>query len=587
MYSPDRSRTDETAAVNCSNFERGPSARNAKAAAHACSRETFRKELLRDVLVMFLAVSAALIVWSSTSHGQEAGGRQIHPDILKDPARIQRTIRSFSLTKADEISKYTDRDRQMMENYFAAYLPAVLTKKSELTSINAAVAHTNDLLSRMWRPNPLPAGGSEVKRWIYASLSPIAKGDFHAPGRINAILCLSRLPRNPTAAQGYVRPEPVILRDLLPIYEDDTNPEGVRAAALVGIERFVRLTPTSAIDAKTQGKVLDAMEALLNEAPPAGRDAMAHAFMQRYAVDVVTQLSVDKELSQKLLVLSSKEDRPDLIALYLMGAAGTMPGKIELGDVKVEDLLQQWGKRALGALDAEIARLKAYEPDTSPVSQPADPRSFVTVRSTGSTSRRPGMGEDSGEGMERRMAPDESSAEGPEGGEGSYGEMGGYGEMSGFGVPGSSSKVDQPPEIIASRKKLSYLCQQFLLAATGQPKPVDELEPLRNPGGLLAAVPADQSEKLDLFVTLVSGFANGVNEGTEASRRDYLLTLETQRDVLSAHVQGKSDDEDSGIRKWNDTFGSPAPAAAAAAPAADDAQPLTPDPAAAFPGPGN
>ena len=104
MYSPDPSRTDETAAVNCSAFERGPAARIANVAAHACSGDSLPKAVLRDVLVMFLAVSAALIVWSSTSHGQEAGGRQIHPDILKDPARIQRTIRSFSLTKADEIS---------------------------------------------------------------------------------------------------------------------------------------------------------------------------------------------------------------------------------------------------------------------------------------------------------------------------------------------------------------------------------------------------------------------------------------------------------------------------------------------------
>ena len=579
MYSPDPSRTDETAAVNCSAFERGPAARIANVAAHACSGDSLPKAVLRDVLVMFLAVSAALIVWSSTSHGQEAGGRQIHPDILKDPARIQRTIRSFSLTKADEISKYTDRDRQMMENYFAAYVPAVLTKKSELTSINATVAHLNDLLTRMWRPNPLPAGGNEVKRWIYGALSPIAKGDFQTPGRINAILCLSRLPRNPATDGGYVRPEPVILRDLLRIYEDDKNPEGVRAAALAGMERFVRLTPKSGIDAKIQGKILDAVEALLNAAPPAGRDPMAHAFMQRYAVDIVTQLSVDKAISQKLLVLSSKDDRPDLIALYLMGAAGTMPGKIELGNVKVDDLLQQWGTRAMGSLDAEIARLEAYEPDMSPVSQPADPRSFVTVRSSAPSGRR-GMGEEMSEGMSEgmgeRMAPDESSMED---GEGGFGEMGSYGEMGGFGVPGASARVEQPPEIIASRKKLSYLCQQLLLAATGQAKPVDELDPLENPGGLMAAVPADQSEKLNLFVTLVSDFANGVNEGTEASRRDYLLTLQTQRELLSAHVEGKSNDEDAGIRKWDDAFGSPTAAA--------DAPPVTPDPNAAFTDPSN
>ncbi len=94
------------------------------------------------------------------------------------------------------------------------------------------------------------------------------------------------------------------------------------------------------------------MTSLLESPAPAGRPTDAHAYLQRYAVDILDVLRAkeDKSLGTKLISISTEPTNPDLIALYSASRLATMGPELQ-GQVQApKKVLDSWSKRVLGGV---------------------------------------------------------------------------------------------------------------------------------------------------------------------------------------------------------------------------------------------
>lgn len=120
---------------------------------------------------------------------------------------------------------------------------------------------------------------------------PAGERSFHPATRINAMLMIGELGANPPASFSDV---PLPLPDALPILlKHLQNPEqidGVRVAALVGINRHADLGGINTPQARQA--IVNAMVALVNSPKPDDRSADGHAWMRSQAADVLGKLGI-------------------------------------------------------------------------------------------------------------------------------------------------------------------------------------------------------------------------------------------------------------------------------------------------------
>ena len=531
-----------------------------------------RKQLGIRALALFVALAAAGVI-AATASGQAAkyDVLDVEPLIDDNLATVQREARAYATTR--DLSGFSQNKVAVVQRYFQQYVPAKITQPDATHQINDVMGHVRAVMDSAVRSQTPGAGN--VMRWLYAGLKPVAMGNYQPAARINAIQFIARLARPPAQRGGVPRPYPFVLTDLKTIYDDANNPDGVRAAALQGIERYVRYSRSD--DATLVGvkdELTQSMTQLLESDPPTGRDELAHAFLQRYAVSILTQMSTDASLGKQFVSISTNEDKPNLIALHSAAAIARLPGKMAEGDVETQEVLKQWSKRVLAAYEAELARLAKLEKSTGTPSirQPAAPETFLkeTKDPNEKTPLAPGMrGEsmmntDDMYGMEMEMGMDMEM------------EMEGMGQMMDMGMMGMGMRTmaakPQPAEIVASRKKLNYVLQQVLLGVTGQGKVLEDVEAIQATGGLMASTPADALGATKQWLTSLFDLTNQLNDTTLDTRKKYVTALKEQVVTLEALAEGKSVTKRASTNAPVFRFGNPLdPAAGDEAPAGDDA----------------
>jgi len=268
------------------------------------------------------------------------------------------------------------------------------------------------------------------------------------------------------------------------------------------------------------------MNDLLKQDPPADRSAKAHAYLQRFAVDILSSLrgKSDPALGQQLISISTEAKKPDLIALHSAARIGEMATDIR-GKVNAPDqVLGQWTVRAMRAFQYEAIRLKALDRPRQVTPQPRQPR--TVVRPATEPQPVPGrsmMGEESMdyemEGMEDEMMS--------EYGEGMMEEMDDSYDMM-MMSPAQRRSNPQPPEVFVSRRKLNYVLQQLHLGATGS---IEAGIPSQ-PGGLLAGVADDKKASVEGWVTSMGDVLTGLNDETLDDRKKYIEGLLAQVEIL-------------------------------------------------------
>lgn len=493
----------------------------------------------RLVWTLALFVTAGLLAILTTKVSAQGFDSFPMPKALENEdtvKRVEAVVKNYATTGQGNIN--------WVNGYYAFYVPAKMTAPDGTKYISELVKEMTSLLGRAQRSNR-PDVALQMMRYIFDGMKKVAEGNCHPAARINALLVLSRIDSRP--ADNSTRTPPTPLSNVTPIliaqYQNEANPDGVRAAALQGLHRHVMygFTRMSPADRTT---VMTAMADLLQAEPPEGRSPKAHAYLQRFAVDMLDVLRPkdDKSLGTKLISISTEPKRPDLIALYSAARVGSMGAELKGQVAAPDDVLKNWSMRALAAFESEIQRFEAFERPKPARSQPQKPETLLGKKTEATQRKATAGGYDEMMDMDDMMGGMEDMEEMMDmGGEGydmeDMMDMGGMG--MGMGMMGRTPEYKtQPVEVLASRRKLNHVLQQLHLGVTGA---ATKGLPTRNPGGLLASVADEKKPVVEGWITAMELVVTAINDPSREDEQKYLETLKEQtlalRDFLGLEAK--------------------------------------------------
>lgn len=479
------------------------------------NRPTQKLSLLKRIIPGLIIASC--LVSSAVAQGLTKIKYDPRLDEEQNLKRMKVSAKRLSSSRAATLPS---EDVRFASTFYEKYVPGKIT--NDTTSITELMNEVNANFSLASRSGS--TSYRSMMGWIYNGFKPVMVGNCEPSARINSIMLISKLdvrPANRTEGTGPV-PATVILTDLLPIYENEKENDGVRAAALLGLRRYCYYAPKT-VTGQNLARIQAAMNALLEQEPPAGRDPAAHAVLQQYAIDILSSVDSGPQFGTQLVSISTEVKRDNIIALHSVKQIGSMGDK--LGDVlDPETVLAQWAIRAMRVLEYEVHRLNSFTRLQADAKQPIAPEKRVNAKKTTNTG-----GRDGGIGMEDFGGGDRGGG-GEDPGMTNMEEFGGFGDspgrsMDGFDT-GPTARVKQPPEVEISRRKVNYMLQQLHFGATGSPT----MGVPSTPGGLMAAV--DDDEKIKEWVTSMEGVLTAVNEPSLGERRAFIAALEEQIEAL-------------------------------------------------------
>ncbi|EMI17331.1 putative secreted protein [Rhodopirellula maiorica SM1] len=501
------------------------------------------------LVALFLAILVAAMGYFSVQvQAQEAKYDTIPMiDAFKKEStvkRMERAAGSFASHRGD-INAFADF--RVAQVYFTRYIPAKMTQPDALQEVSESVQEMMSYLGRAQRGGA-PAG-TKVLEWVYIAMKPIAEGNYSPMARINATLVLGRLDMAQADLLNQKPPVPLpySLPILIKLYEDENNVEGIRAAALHGIRRYVTYGFERLKD-EERTKLTQLMTQLLDAPVPPNRSEKAHAFLQRYAVDILdyARTSASPDLAKKLVSISTDHKRPNMIATYSAARAGKMR-ELKGQVASPSDVLESWSARVWLALQDELKRLKSLERPRAASIQPSTPDSHlrITDKPTKPSSGRmgmgmgefddmegPGSGMMAGGGMEADMGMGMGSEMGMDSDFGMESDMGMGMDMMGgefgMGMPMAPVAIPQKPEVTASRKRLLHIIQQLHIGASGTPS----LGIPKTPAGLLASVEAKDKVIVEKWLADMQLVVEALNDQNKSDETLFMEGLVEQIEIL-------------------------------------------------------
>jgi hypothetical protein len=487
-----------------------------------------------------IACFAVAVMIASSVSGQEANNQydsiQINPRI--DTAAAAKTMkgetRAFASTGKG--------NGNAVKAYFEQYVPGKMTAPDGVEHLSEIVDDVTGYLERA-NKGSRPDVALGLTRLTFDSMNKVATGNYHPTARIAAAVMLGRLVSKSVDVGNKKPPIPLAaaLPVLVSLYEDESNVDGLRAAALQGIHRHAMYSfDTMPADVKT--KLTTLMNDLLDSNAPNHRDIQAHAFLQRYAVDILDYTSADQNaaLGMKLVSISTEPNSPEMIALHSASRLATMSKAIENKIDDPKKVLSSWTARTLTAFENEIARIEGMKKRQTNVRQPQDPSTHL--RKPEDLDRKTAMGRGGMGGMggmdDMMMGDDYGMMMGDD-----YGmdDMSGmddmYGEMGGF--RGQMPKIVQDPEITATRRKLNHVLQQVHLGVTGIPKA--EM-PSGKSGGLLGSADDATKKVIEKWVEAMADVIEEINDPYIEKTPEFLIALKEQIEPLQELLGSLTDD---------------------------------------------
>ena len=383
--------------------------------AHEPASESPRRILLVSFLIIAIVCVGAMTLSAQENGGNAAGPIRCHPPCtlpssISKPRTSMKAGSSVLSVLAKSYSSggtISANDMGSVGAFFNLYLPAKMTEPSATKSMTSLMRTVNDCLVRTQRGR-----SAQVRKVVGDALlnqmNKIAAGNYHPSARINAALILGKLESVPAdlSQRTLPKPYPGVFGPLVNLYRDENNPDGLRAAALLGIHRQVAYGQRQGAD-----QVKDMMTKLLDSDAPANRNDKVHAYLQRYAVDILQQLGSsvddDKALGKKLISISTTPEKQKLIALYSASKIGALGKNLKDEVAQPEDVLQGWARLAHDAFQSEVDRLNALERKKPTPNQPINPsdvlRPKVSEDASGDSrfgSGGPGLEDDGEGGME-------------------------------------------------------------------------------------------------------------------------------------------------------------------------------------------
>ncbi len=301
------------------------------------------------------------------------------------------------------------------------------------------------------------------------------KENYHPAVRYNAMMVLAdmnAIERGSRGADGraaaYPDPLPAAFDVLLAEYKSPDQIDAVRVAALVGIDRHLKLDLVRPADRRIAGAkkqlVFDEMLALLNAGPPAGRSAEGHTWMKRRAIDILAVLGtigVKAETNAALEKIVADANAP--ISLRCTASEALAHWTPTANKVDAGDVSQNLGLIAVKACKDELDRIAALERREKEMKDLRELIKKPNPVASGQFGASSGAG--GGGGMMSGMMESYGGAAGEEGEEmmggdmdAMYGDAGGgmmsglYGGMTG----GTGAEIPTDPRIVWSQRRLKY-----------------------------------------------------------------------------------------------------------------------------------
>ncbi|QDV11214.1 hypothetical protein CA51_10750 [Rosistilla oblonga] len=478
-------------------------------ATHAASlQNSHRARQLLAAWFVGLIAAVALGAIASPAWGQAAAGKpqydvmKYQPNWFTEKSIVNRIkqIRSQIVSDPAQLSEQKDFFVKIYQNIFAS-----MTDPAEFANLQPRRAEVmKDIYNAARRGNTQVSRGLSIMS--FQQCKAIAQGNYYPGARINAVFMIGELnDREPNSLEKKAPiPMQAALPLLLEIVEDAKYDDGLRVAAIQGIQRHASLN-AERWKPELQDKVADLMIATAQESAPKDRNLEAHGWVQMLAINTLVSLKNPRRVDQvaKLVMeLPTKEDSSQMALVY---AARATP-KIEIPKEfkpQADAVLKSWATQIVGSIAREAKRIEDLE----------KPRPKASM-----------MGMGSGEmGM----------MSGPEG----Y-DMGGM-EMGmemgmGMGMPGATAAKPQTVEIILARRMLNDVIESFHLGLTGTRAKTD---PARVSKGLVANL-SDEKEKADAvrLVALIDEVKEGVNDTMISKNLEYAEKLRELEAKLQAFV---------------------------------------------------
>jgi hypothetical protein len=513
----------------------------------ARARNTNRRLKMTYVVIAFWLFGLACL-FASSANGQEPYKRVALNSRLAESPKMVKDIYLRTKNFADG----RDADIRYVKAYFKNYIPAILTNDDRTHEAAKVMKNYYALLEKSKNGRNRNA----ITDLVLTTMGPMAVGNYPPRARINAIHALAKLDSQPANRSASTPPVPLAktLPLLVRLYRDKNNVDGVRAAALHGIHRHVQYGfPKLSADMKSGLATI--MNQLLSEEVPLGRSPDAHAYLQRFAVDILETLRAkgDSALGEKLILISTEKSQPDLIALHSAAGIAAIGSDLKDKVANPSKVLESWSRRALSVMESELDRLKSLDRADGAAGQPPAPGDYESGgssrSSSGGTKRKKSGGGLSGlsglrggGGSSRARSSKQNDVGDHNANSGGLSALGGGGggnrgdrrgrkktERRKDPVPGEN----QPPEVVASRRKLNYAFQQLKLGATGTAKPG---LPARASGGLYAVAAEDARSDFQQWVSDLQDIVDEVNSEYLESRREYVEMLESQIEIMRETV---------------------------------------------------
>ena len=478
--------------------------------------------LSNRTLVVSLLLLAMTVFWQGVDQGGvQANAAEIKQMVLhpkfQDATEFKRMKTAARRFPYSEEGAKNEEQTRYARAYYHYYVPAKITRLDSFSEISDLILDVRKRLKQS-KPNTRPL----MVSWLFDGMRPVAENNFHPAARINAVLMISSLESQPAVFSSKTAPKffEEIPDVLVPIYLDPRNPDGVRAAALKGIRKYVKWNAGS-LSSEHRKSLATSMRSLLSDPTPEHRDPVAHEYLKRFAIDILAKLDStgNTELANTVLNLSVDESKPDLIAVFAASRLAWLDKESFASVDRVDTVLSRWAARAASAFEREHERLAGLAPIKPARLQPPKPESSIELK-------KPKVGPSMGRAMPRGMENLEPPMDEDMNDMGEMGDMWQTPAGPGFGP---RQFAQQTPQVMVSRRVINKLVSDLHLGATGAATPATNTAEFR---GLWFAANEREKRMIQVWSATVGKVLKELNAKTLDSDPRYMDALKAQVAVL-------------------------------------------------------
>jgi hypothetical protein len=372
---------------------------------------------------------------------------------------------------------FDDAGKKILDEWYMSYFLKSFTSPENRGKLPEM---RNTLLNKDLRPAKQAAAITHLRAQVLGFMKGYAQNsgtfNFHPVVRYNAMLVIgdlnvveygARYPNNQKAMVPEPLPEALDL--LVSEYQSPTQIDAVRVAALVGLDRHVKLDLGRPAERRIPGPkkkvIYDEMIALLNSAPPATRSPEGHTWMQRRAVDIIAAMGTVgayPEANAALEKIVADKDAP--ISLRCTASEALAHWTPSNNKVDVSAVSKNLGLIAVKACKDEIDRIAALVAQEEIMKQLRELIKKPNPAATGQFGAMSGgmesYGGMSGGGEEMYGGADmmEGASEEMYGDSAEMYAAGGMGMYGGgmYGGMGATAAIPADPRMIWSQRRLKY-----------------------------------------------------------------------------------------------------------------------------------